>query len=188
MGFPEKNLLGIPLHRTIAPGARASPPEHALAPAQRFAGRPRRKGPAMRTIACCCLALSLSFVAGCGSGDRAEVSGTVTVDGEAIKEGSISFEPAPGHKGPQAGGIITDGKYSIPAASGPGLGKNVVRLLAFRESLKQVQDPTGKPGVLTRQRVPLFPPEYNSQSTLFRDVQPGSNTFDFHVVLKGKRP
>jgi hypothetical protein len=140
----------------------------------------------MRRIPCC-LALGLSVLAGCAAADRAEVSGSVTVDGEPVKEGSISFEPAPGNKGPQAGAIIKDGKYHIPAASGPAPGKNVVKLLAFRETERQVQDPTGKPGALTRQRVPLFPEEYNSQSTLFREVQPGSNTFDFHVELKGKR-
>src|SRR5690242_18980565 len=75
------------------------------------------------------LALAL---AGCGPGEdgpaKYNVSGTVTFNGENVKEGLITFTPVEGGKGPEAG-PIKDGKYSFPAKGG----KQQVSITAARE-------------------------------------------------------
>jgi hypothetical protein len=127
------------------------------------------------------------IVAGC-SGDgvqRAEVSGTVTLNGELVREGSINFFPTDGAKGPEAGGAIVDGKYHIPRAKGPVVGMNRVELRAFQKTGKQIQDPTAKPGTMTEEIANIFPPEFNRESVLKKEIQPGKNTdVDFKLRLE----
>ncbi len=126
---------------------------------------------------------------GCArSPSRAEVSGTVQLNGRPIEEGAIQFIPIGGTIGPSAGEAIRNGKYHIAGDKGVTVGKNRVELRAFRTTGRKVQDATGKPGVLTAERVLAFPPEYNDESTLVRDIQAGSNVIDFdiHIQSKGK--
>jgi hypothetical protein len=128
-------------------------------------------------IACC----------GCGPAgpQRAEVSGTVTLNGEPVREGSINFFPTKGNTGPEAGGAILDGKFHIPRAKGPVVGMNRVELRAFQKTGKQIQDPTAKQGTLTEEIANIFPAEFNSNSTLERDVSAGKNeNMDFPISLK----
>jgi hypothetical protein len=137
----------------------------------------------MRVLRLAALA-ALLLAAGCSGGGKAEVSGTVLLDGEPVEQGSINFIPVEGTSGPGVGAVIKDGKYHIPKGKGVTVGKNRVELRAFRMSGRKVPDPMGRPGALTDERVPAFPPEYNTRSTLVREVQPGSNTFDFEVRTK----
>ncbi len=113
--------------------------------------------------------------------ESAEVSGVVRLDGQPIEEGSIQFIPVEGTTGPSAGGVIKNGKYHIDRKGGVIVGKNRVELRAFKESASLIQDPTAAQGVMTKVRVPAFPPEYNDQSMLIRDITAGSNTIDFDV-------
>jgi len=130
--------------------------------------------------------LVAGFVMGCsGSGpQRAEVSGTVKLNGELVEEGAISFIPVEGTTGPQAGEAIRKGTYHIARAKGVVVGKNRVQLVAFRKSGKKIQDPTKLPGVLTDERVQAFPPEYNTESTLVREIKPDGNIIDFEIDTK----
>jgi hypothetical protein len=86
--------------------------------------------------------------------------------------------------GPDGGGIIADGKYHVERAAGPVVGKSRVELRAFKVTGRQVVDPTGKPGAKTSEVVPLFPPEYNDQSKVVKEIHSGSNTIDFDIRLK----
>lgn len=132
------------------------------------------------------LVVGLWFVLGCSDGPpRAEVSGSVQLDGTPVDEGAIQFIPVDGTQGPSSGGIIKDGKYHIARAKGVTVGKNRVELRTFRSTGRKFQDPTAKPGTLTAERVQAFPPEYNQQSTLVKDIQAGSNTIDFEVHTRG---
>jgi hypothetical protein len=144
----------------------------------------------MRTGFAWLLAVVLCCGAGCsGSGmELAEVSGTVQLDGQLIEEGSIQFIPVDGTNGPGAGGIIKNGRYRITRDKGVVVGRNRVELRAFRKASRMVADPTGKPGTRTEERVQAFPPDFNDQSTVVKDIVSGSNTMDFDVQtkLKGK--
>lgn len=128
------------------------------------------------------LGFSLLHV-GCGpSGPpRAEVSGVVTLNGQPVSEGSINFFPTEGNTGPEAGGAIRDGKYHIPRAQGPVLGKNRVELRSFQKSGRRIQDPTAPPGTMTEEINNVFPAEFNRDSKLVRDIQPGKNDLPFEL-------
>ncbi len=58
------------------------------------------------------LVFTLPLFAGCGRNDKTEVYGTVTVDGQPLEEGSITFI-ALGQNGRSAGGLIRDGQYRV---------------------------------------------------------------------------
>ncbi|MCI0361576.1 MAG: hypothetical protein L0211_24085 [Planctomycetaceae bacterium] len=139
----------------------------------------------MRTVLGCLLTAAVLWQGGCSSSPgTAEVSGTVLLDGQPVEEGSIQFIPVEGTKGAGAGGIIKSGNYHIPRDNGVAVGRNRVELRSFRTSGGKVQDPTGAPGVFTDERVQAFPPEYNDNSTVVKEVQSGRNVFDFDVPTK----
>jgi hypothetical protein len=128
-------------------------------------------------------ALGLCAALGCSGDNRSEVSGTVKLNGQPIAEGAINFIPIDGNKGAGAGATITDGRYHIPRSAGVAAGKNRVELRAFKNTGRKVQDPTGAPGAKVDERVMAFPPQFNDQSTLVRDVKSGSDTIDFDIPV-----
>ncbi len=142
----------------------------------------------MRAAFLSCMNVVACLMSSCsGSGPKkAEVSGTVSVNGVKIEEGSIQFIPVDGTTGPAAGGVIKNGKYHIARDNGVVVGKNRVELRAFAYSGKKVQDPTGLPGVLADERIQVFPPEYNENSTVIKEIHAGSNTIDFNIRTDGK--
>lgn len=84
---------------------------------------------------------------GCG-GDRATVSGTVTIAGAPVTSGAIAFEPADG-KGVAVGGVITDGRYTVGGAQDVAPGKKTVLITAVQKTGKQVPAaPPAAPGTM----------------------------------------
>jgi len=75
----------------------------------------------MKRFACCCACLSLLVLVvagGCSeTSDEAQVSGQVTIDGEPIGQGTISFVAADGAT-PTGGGVIKDGSYTASVPPG----------------------------------------------------------------------
>lgn len=74
------------------------------------------------------LSLVLSTAVGCGgssnSAGSSTVKGTITVDGEALPEGSISFSsPSTGNA---VMAPVKDGKFAVPSGMAPGQYKVVV--------------------------------------------------------------
>jgi hypothetical protein len=137
----------------------------------------------MRRPHCAVFLAAGLFALGCSGDGLSEVTGTVRLNGEPVPEGAITFIPVEGNTGPGAGAVIENGKYQIRRDKGVSPGKNRVEIRAFRGSGRKVQDPTAKPGVLTEERVPAFPPEFNDKSTLVRDVKRGSDTIDFDITV-----
>jgi hypothetical protein len=111
--------------------------------------------------------------------DRAEVTGQVLVNGQPLESGSISFSPTEGNDGPTAGGKITNGSYAIDSEKGVVPGKNRVAIRGMKKTGRQVTRYTEPEDEI----VQFLPPEYNDQSTLVRDVEPGENAFDFELVV-----
>ena len=115
------------------------------------------------------------LLAGCGRSDgRQAVSGTVTFKGQPV-DGLIEFVPA-GGEATQAGTTIEKGKYSIPREKG--LVPGTYKVMIFSPDNKEVTpDPGGNPFFAkARERIPA---KYNEQTTLTREVKPGSNPLDF---------
>ena len=124
---------------------------------------------------------------GCGGGaDRAQVSGSVRVDGQPLESGSISFLPAAGTQGPTAGAEIKQGTYSVAAESGLAPGKYSVQIKASRKTGRRIKDGFPHPPDDMVDEIEQFlPPKYNTQSELTAELKPGSNKGkDFELRLK----
>jgi len=118
-------------------------------------------------------------VAGCGGGaQRQPVSGAVTMDGEPLQHGVISFHPALGHAAPGSGGAVIDGRFEIPAAKGLQPGKYRVKIIAFKETGRMIQDYPGAP-----ERAERLPIKYNEADQLEATVGVGEdNRFEFRLT------
>src|SRR5438094_4586 len=97
------------------------------------------------------LALALLFapVLGCGSG-RVIVQGTVTVNGQPLESGVISFTPAAG-QGASAGTDIEHGSFGLRKASLPP-GEYLVAINAFRGTGKKTWNGMGEPNAPASQK------------------------------------
>lgn len=76
-------------------------------------------------------------LAGCNrdSLERTAVSGTVTVDGIPLADGTIVFVPTGETRGPKAGGTIQAGKYSLSQELGPLVGTLRVEIQAVSTAI-----------------------------------------------------
>jgi len=113
--------------------------------------------------------------AGCNpSGPKlAQVSGTVTWNGEPIPAGNISFFQVDGNSN-EVGGTITNGKYDL----GVPPGKCRVEIHASREKPGQKDTVMG-----LRAREAYIPIRYNSKTILTAEVQENSkNEFSFDLT------
>ena len=126
---------------------------------------------------------------GCGGNDgppRSTVKGRITLDGVDIPEGTITFFPASGTKGPTAGTSIAAGRYSLTSERGPLAGRYRVEIHGSRKTGRQVPapGPVVNPKALVDEIVETVPKRYNLQSTLEADVKPGRNDLDFTLTAK----
>jgi len=115
---------------------------------------------------------------GCGDPLRQALEGIVTLDGQPLDEGNVTFLPHPGTAGPTAGGQINDGKFSIHPAEGTFAGEFRVEISARRSTGQRVYDAE------TRQEIELveqfLPARYNTHSELEASVKAGEvNRFEF---------
>lgn len=131
-----------------------------------------------------CVALATCFGCEDQGPRRAAVSGHVTLDGRPIDEGVIQFLPVEGTVGPETGGVIANGQYDIPQNRGAVVGKSRIELRASKKTGRKIQDPTGRPGTLTDEYQEVFPPSYNTNSSLVREITDDLNTLDFDIRTK----
>lgn len=112
---------------------------------------------------------------GCGSSGPAKITGAVSLDGEPIEDGRITFEPRDG-QGPTAEAVITKGSYAAEVSAG----KKVIRVVGMRvvgERPAYAGDPNSPKIKITQNFVP---PKFNEQSELVRDVAT-STKMDFEL-------
>jgi hypothetical protein len=121
-------------------------------------------------------------VSGCGGPaddlHRSTVQGVVTLDGEPLEDGTISFTPTGTTSGPASYGGIVNGKYVLRAGDrGPVLGTHKVQIEAFRDRGQKAND-----GTPVKEQV--IPGRYNQQTTLTAEVSKADNTQDFALTSK----
>ncbi|QDT40585.1 hypothetical protein Pan241w_06420 [Gimesia alba] len=133
----------------------------------------------------CTLTLCGCFGGSAEQIERATVSGTVTLDGKPLPEGSIQFIPdvdASGKplRGKAVQAQITEGAYRLEAGQGPTVGMNQVLINASKKTGK-FQESDGQKTEILKQYLPA---KYNTNSTLKYDIKTGENTADFALESK----
>jgi hypothetical protein len=132
--------------------------------------------------------LSLIGLAGCGpsggAGNRAAVTGQVTLDGKPLAQGAIKFAPMDQTQGVVTGANIHDGHFELPAETGAAVGWNRVEITGMRKSGKKAQDPFGPPGQMIEMETSAVAPRFNVSSILKIEIKPGENTAPFAVESK----
>ncbi len=132
-----------------------------------------------------CRWFALAFmltVAGCGDDGSCPVSGTVTLDGQPVAMGSISFRPAKGTTGNTAGAAIVEGRYAVAAERGLPPGEYTVQVETYYKTGQKFNDPQ-KGIVDVEKRV-----DYNEQGRLTATVAAGKNDdINFAVTTAGRR-
>jgi hypothetical protein len=134
-----------------------------------------------RALAALALFLTLLGLAGCGSGGRVPVQGSVSYKGEPVDNGTISFlTTGAGGEATNAGGDIKDGKYAIDAERGPKPGKYRVEIYWNKKTGQMVPVP-GDWNNKMPETVQTLPPKYNKQTELTIDITSGRNKKDFDL-------
>lgn len=130
---------------------------------------------------CNCL-LIIALVSGCSSGEKAKftrnpLAGTVTLDGQPLPKGTITFEPAPGETMATAGGAaIADGKFELSQESGLVAGTYRVFISsaeATESGGKSADDLMNNPPAPAKERIP---DKYNTQSMLTAEITKDKKT------------
>lgn len=122
--------------------------------------------------------ISPAFMGCSGKGGMGTVSGTVTLDGQPLADGLISFIPADGNS-PTSGGKITNGAYSVQASRGAQ--KVVINATKVTGSRKAYADDPNSPVITTTAEI--LPKKYSDAMTteLTVDVKAGTNKADFQL-------
>jgi hypothetical protein len=141
-----------------------------------------------------CILGSVFLYAGCGGGaseyegpKRYALSGKVTLDGELVDGGTISFRPtAEGTEGPRVtGGVITAGEYKVEEAQGANLGTYQVEIHWSRPTGEKVLDASDTGEMIDKVKQ-VIPAKYNENTELRADVtdDPEKNVFNFDLSTK----
>ena len=129
------------------------------------------------------LATSLVVIGGCsGSSMEAEVSGTVTLDGQAVGPGAVVFAPAEGQSNPADGAIQLDGSYFLKTSREVGLKPG-----DYKVSVSVFDQPEVRPGERSMTPAKLVTPQKYADtetSGLQYTVEPGENTIDIELSSK----
>lgn len=136
-------------------------------------------------ISLCAALLSLSVI-GCGGGvgdypDMGSVSGTVTMDGNAVANASVIFVPK--EAGGRSSFATTDssGYYELQYSAnmeGARIGEHTVKVSTYRSPDPNVDGDTGA--------AETIPNKFNSKSELTKKVESGSNTIDLELTSDGE--
>ena len=127
------------------------------------------------------LAASLLLLSGCGSGSGrpqlATVRGKVYLKGQPIEKAKIMFLPVGGGQSSE-GESNPSGEYELFFRAGePGaqIGKHKVTISTF------IPPEVDDLGTKTGGRAEVFPSQYNSNTTLEKEVVAGENVIDFDL-------
>ncbi len=128
-------------------------------------------------LAACCLLL----LCGCeGSDGKRAVSGTVTLQGQPLDTGTITFLKLPEAQTPAGAALITQGKYDLPATQGLLPGNYRVKVNAIPEY--HITPEEYAAGKTAPARVDRIPAKYNTASEETVEVkESGANKFDIMI-------
>jgi hypothetical protein len=125
----------------------------------------------------------VSTAAGC-SGAAASVSGTVTMDGQPLTTGNVSFYPEGDSGAPAYGQIDAQGRYSLKTGSDLGLtpGSYTVVVVATKDP----PEPYDKTGA-ENPPIPITPGKYGNVATSDLKVQVNGGRNDIPLALQSAK-
>ena len=133
------------------------------------------------------LCISIVTIMGCQGEHTGEIiEGRVTIQGEPMSEGLITFEPLGTTTGPKISTVIDKGNYSISSSEGIQSGQFRVEVLGIPPGVKAMSNGDSHLNLSASTRVPYreVASEFNFQSQLLATVERGvTNQFDFDVKL-----
>jgi len=114
------------------------------------------------------LSFMVTLLVGCGpSGPtRIPVTGQVSLDGQPLSQGTITFIPT--GEGTAASGEVVDGKFAIAQEVGPSPGPSRVEVLSYQETGRQV--PGMVPGTMEAEIKQVIPDQYNTRTQLEQEL------------------
>lgn len=126
---------------------------------------------------------SACLFSGCNFKNMISVNGNLTLDGDPIENGMISFMPLQ-DTGNSVAGQIVDGAYKLKLFPGEYVVKVFVeRPLTPEELEKWLKDPMNRGSLTPPERVKkqILPDRYNNRSILRASVSTSSKTIDFEL-------
>ena len=118
--------------------------------------------------------------AGCSGGGLA-VSGHVTVNGQPLEDGDITFSPTtPGASAAQT--EVIDGKYRFPGSAGLTNGTYKVAISAMRSTGRKITVDEGSTEMIESFEE-YIPPKYNIRSTLTVEIDADRTDHDFKLSI-----
>ena len=125
--------------------------------------------------------LSALPLAGCQSGDsdlKRGVQGVVTLDGNPLPSGAITFIPV--SHGNSAGTTVTDGQYALDPQNGVLPGEYKVEIDSSQPSGKKIRSSVGE--TMVEEMINIIPEKFNRKSKLTVVVKAtGENQHDFEL-------
>jgi hypothetical protein len=141
-----------------------------------------------RIALCWVVSVLAALFTGCG-GDplgRQPISGSVSLEGAPLEKGTINFHPVDTAK-TSTGGPIAGGKFEFERQKGLAVGKYRVTINAPKPGTGQEAPANTMPGDPLPVPVELVPPEWNTNSAQFVEVNDsGKNEFNFDIKSKAK--
>lgn len=139
----------------------------------------------------------VALICGCGGGDetelpRAAVSGTVTLDGQPLKEGVVRFVPIEGTSGPKTSAVVSNGRFQSDEWTGPVVGRHRIEIESTDDGGYAMDDEQAiqklKQSGIRRIAVVRVPAIYNTHSRLTETVTAdGPNEFQFELKTPPRR-
>lgn len=115
---------------------------------------------------------------------REDVSGTITLNGQPLVNGSINFSDKDPAQAGGAGGLISNGKFHLTGEYAIKPGDYKVRLYGAIDYDRSTGEPATNETPIGRLiPIELIPPDFNRNSTIEFTVEKGKkNVFDYDVV------
>lgn len=130
--------------------------------------------------------LCLLSIVGCSRSSLCTVTGSVSFNGQPVKDGSIRFFPIEGTEGNGAVTTIQNGQFHTNSESKLRSGKYMVQITATRKTgrtIKPKEVMPGDSGSPIEEEVQIIPPKYNTKSELRVELHAGENAYDQKLAM-----
>jgi hypothetical protein len=131
-----------------------------------------------RNLARCLASIATLAAVGCGSELGSTVHGIVSVDGQTLPTGTVSYHPL-GEGAVAYGQIDSAGKYSVKTGASSGLAPGEYRVTVVAVEVEPATNSIDSPA--GRRITPDRYQDVNSTDLRFQ-IRPGSNTIDLQLT------